>query len=66
MPTTIRAEHVGSLLRPEELLAARAAHRRGALADERLAELEDQAAAAAVKLQQDAGIQVFTDGEVRR
>ncbi|WOX13797.1 cobalamin-independent methionine synthase II family protein [Streptomyces sp. N50] len=67
MPTTtIRAEHVGSLLRPEELLAARAAHRRGALSDKELTELEDQAAAAAVKLQQDAGIQVFTDGEVRR
>jgi 5-methyltetrahydropteroyltriglutamate--homocysteine methyltransferase len=67
MPTTtIRAEHVGSLLRPEELLAARAAHRRGALSDQELTELEDRAAAAAVKLQQDAGIQVFTDGEVRR
>ena len=67
MPTTtIRAEHVGSLLRPEELLTARAAHRRGGLSDEELTELEDRAAAAAVKLQQDAGIQVFTDGEVRR
>ena len=66
MPTTIRAEHVGSLLRPGELLAARAAHRRGEVSGERLAELEDQAATAAVKLQQDAGMQVFTDGEVRR
>jgi 5-methyltetrahydropteroyltriglutamate--homocysteine methyltransferase len=64
--TTIRAEHVGSLLRSEELLAARAEHRRGTLSAERLAEREDVAAAAALKLQQDAGMQVFTDGEVRR
>ncbi|UUU29325.1 cobalamin-independent methionine synthase II family protein [Streptomyces sp. CA-210063] len=64
--TTIRAEHVGSLLRPDELLAAHAEHQRGALPAERLRELEDAAAAAALKLQQDAGIQVFTDGEVRR
>ncbi|MFJ4622494.1 cobalamin-independent methionine synthase II family protein [Streptomyces sp. NPDC088812] len=64
--TTIRAEHVGSLLRPAELLAARAEHERGTLASERLRELEDSAAASAVKLQREAGIQVFTDGEVRR
>src|SRR5262245_45828340 len=66
MSTTIRAEHVGSLLRPPELLEARAAHRRGALPVERLVELEDRAAADAVKLQQDVGMRVFTDGEVRR
>ncbi|MFA3875068.1 cobalamin-independent methionine synthase II family protein [Streptomyces sp. MMCC 100] len=66
MTTTIRAEHVGSLLRPAELLAARAEHRQGALPAERLTELEDAAAAAALKLQRDAGMQVFTDGEVRR
>ncbi|MFC8082850.1 cobalamin-independent methionine synthase II family protein [Streptomyces sp. NPDC057340] len=65
-PTTIRAEHVGSLLRPAELLAARAEHRRGALPTERLTASEDAAAAAALKLQQDTGMQVFTDGEVRR
>ena len=66
MSTTIRAEHVGSLLRPPNLLKARDEHRRGALPAGRLAELEDLAAADAVKLQQDAGMQVFTDGEVRR
>lgn len=67
MPTTtIRAEHVGSLLRPPELPAARSAHHRGELSAAVLAELEDAAAAAAVKLQQEAGMQVFTDGEVRR
>ncbi|WP_406432486.1 cobalamin-independent methionine synthase II family protein [Streptomyces sp. NBC_00631] len=63
---TIRAEHVGSMLRPAELLTARAEHRRGRLPAERLRELEDAAATAALKLQQDTGMQVFTDGEVRR
>ncbi|MFJ3799622.1 cobalamin-independent methionine synthase II family protein [Streptomyces sp. NPDC090088] len=64
--TTIWAEHVGSLLRPAELLTARAEFRRGAMTAERLRELEDAAAAAALKVQGDAGMQVFTDGEVRR
>ncbi|MEU9343476.1 cobalamin-independent methionine synthase II family protein [Streptomyces sp. NPDC048278] len=64
--TTIRAEHVGSLLRPAELVAARAGFRRGAMTAERLRELEDAAATAALRLQEDAGMQVFTDGEVRR
>ncbi|MFK0287455.1 cobalamin-independent methionine synthase II family protein [Streptomyces sp. NPDC090499] len=64
--TTIRAEHVGSMLRPAELLTARAEVRRGTMTAERLRELEDAAATAALKLQEDAGMQVFTDGEVRR
>ncbi|MFG2941442.1 cobalamin-independent methionine synthase II family protein [Streptomyces sp. NPDC048282] len=64
--TTIRAEHVGSLLRPAELLAARAEFRRGTMTAERLRELEDAAATAALKVQEDARMQVFTDGEVRR
>jgi 5-methyltetrahydropteroyltriglutamate--homocysteine methyltransferase len=62
----VRAEHVGSLLRPPELLAARAAHRGGALPGTALAELEERAALEAIALQRDAGIGVFTDGEVRR
>ncbi len=62
----VRAEHVGSLLRPPDLLAARAAHRGGRLPGTTLAELEDHAALEAVALQRDAGVGVFTDGEVRR
>ncbi|MFF0587587.1 TetR/AcrR family transcriptional regulator C-terminal domain-containing protein [Streptomyces sp. NPDC003781] len=42
--------HVGSLLRPAELLAARAEHRRGALPTGRLTASEDAAAAASLKL----------------
>ncbi|MFC5820936.1 cobalamin-independent methionine synthase II family protein [Nonomuraea sp. NPDC050478] len=66
MPTTHHAEHVGSLLRPPELLRAREAHRRGELSEETLAKLTEDAALAAIDLQREAGIEVFTDGEMRR
>jgi 5-methyltetrahydropteroyltriglutamate--homocysteine methyltransferase len=66
MSTTVRAEHVGSLLRPAELLAAQERRERGELTDEQVRELEDRAALDAIALQRDAGIEVFTDGEVRR
>ena len=62
----VRAEHVGSLLRPPELLEARAARARGELDDERLRQVEDEAVMAAIALQRDAGVEVFTDGEMRR
>jgi 5-methyltetrahydropteroyltriglutamate--homocysteine methyltransferase len=66
MATDFHAEHVGSMLRTPELLAARAAHARGEISAEQLREQEDRAALAAVEVQQQAGIKVFTDGEVRR
>jgi len=67
MPKPVHhAEHVGSLLRPPELLEAREAFKRGELSGEALTKLEDDAALAAIQLQRDAGIEVFTDGEVRR
>src|SRR2546430_17484208 len=66
MATTHHAEHVGSLLRPPELLEARAAHAAGRLATEALREAEDRAALAAIAVQREAGMEVFTDGEVRR
>jgi methionine synthase II (cobalamin-independent) len=64
--TDHRAEHVGSLLRPPELLSARSLHAAGLLTDDRLREIEDQAVLAALDLQRDAGFEVFTDGEFRR
>src|SRR6266508_722892 len=64
--TQYRAEHVGSLLRPPELLAAREAYAQGRLSRAQLSEREDRAALAAIELQRDAGIEVFTEGEVRR
>ena len=66
MATNYHAEHVGSLLRPPELLTARAAHARGEITVNRLREVEDEAAVAAIDVQRQAGIQIFTDGEVRR
>jgi 5-methyltetrahydropteroyltriglutamate--homocysteine methyltransferase len=66
MATGYHAEHVGSLLRPPELLEARAAHARGEIGTEQLREAEDRAALAALDVQRQAGIKIFTDGEVRR
>jgi 5-methyltetrahydropteroyltriglutamate--homocysteine methyltransferase len=66
VPVSVHAEHVGSLLRPGYLLDARTRNRTGALTDERLREVEDRAALDAIALQRDAGIEVYTDGEVRR
>jgi methionine synthase II (cobalamin-independent) len=66
MVTKFHAEHVGSLLRPRWLLDARTAHQQGRLDGQALREAEDRAAVQAIELQRDAGIEVFTDGEVRR
>ena len=65
-PPPFRAEHIGSLLRPPELLRARERHAAGELDREALRGIEDQAIARAVKLQEDVGLQVVTDGEFRR
>ena len=61
-----RAEHVGSLLRPAELLEKRSQFQAQLVTAEELRAVEDAAIAAVVKLQQDVGIQSITDGEMRR
>src|SRR6188472_7365 len=61
-----RADHVGSLLRPQPLLEARARHAAGEIDDDALRELEDRSVAEVVALQRDAGLQTATDGELRR
>jgi 5-methyltetrahydropteroyltriglutamate--homocysteine methyltransferase len=61
-----RADHVGSLLRPPSLLAARERRRRDEITAEELTRLEDAAIAEVVKLQEDIGLQAVTDGEFRR
>jgi methionine synthase II (cobalamin-independent) len=61
-----RADHVGSLLRPQELLDARERHARGEIDDAELSGVEDEAIREVVKLQEDAGLQSATDGEFRR
>ncbi|MGB7469707.1 MAG: hypothetical protein WBW58_10090, partial [Candidatus Acidiferrum sp.] len=62
MAHTIRADHIGSLLRPPDLLQAR---QTGANA-ERLRELEDQHILRVLAKQKELGFEVFTDGELRR
>ncbi len=71
-PTTMRttppfrADHVGSLLRPPSLLAARDDFAAGTIGAEHLRAVEDAAIADAVTMQADAGLQSATDGEFRR
>ncbi len=66
MSDIYRADHVGSLLRPKALLDAWDRHDRGEVTDQELAAIEDEAIVHALKLQKDAGVDVFTDGEFRR
>jgi 5-methyltetrahydropteroyltriglutamate--homocysteine methyltransferase len=61
-----RADHVGSLLRPASLLAARDEFAAGQLDAAQLRAVEDAAIAAVVDLQAQVGLQSATDGEFRR
>ncbi len=61
-----RADHVGSLLRPPELLQARDAFAAGALDAAELRGIEDDAIRTAVRRQEDVGLRAVTDGEFRR
>jgi 5-methyltetrahydropteroyltriglutamate--homocysteine methyltransferase len=60
------ADHVGSLLRPKEVLDAREKHQAGHLTAEALRRVEDAAIRKLVKMQEDIGLQSATDGEMRR
>ena len=66
MTTTYRADHVGSLLRPPEVLKAHAAHAEGKVSAEQLREIEDKAILTALDLQRQVGLDVLSDGEYRR
>ena len=61
-----RAEHIGSLLRPQDLIDARLSHEGGDMDEEELRELEDLSIRDAVRLQEDIGLEIITDGEFRR
>ena len=61
-----RADHVGSLLRPQKLLEARANWKGGKLTFEALQNIEDEAIREVVKLQENVGLKAITDGEFRR
>src|ERR671932_1081560 len=66
MAQRYRADHVGSLLRPPELLQARQDFNQGRMTSEQLREVEDRAVLQALELQRKVGIDVYTGGEYRR
>lgn len=62
-----RADHVGSLLRPDSVKAARRKHFDDKSIDAaELKAVEDEAIRDVIKLQEDVGIPAITDGEIRR
>src|SRR5712691_10678067 len=61
-----RADHVGSLLRPPQLMKARDDFADGRIDAEALATVEDEANRDIVRKQEEAGLQSATDGEFRR
>jgi methionine synthase II (cobalamin-independent) len=66
MAEPYRADHVGSLLRPPELLQARADFSEGRIDAEQLREVEDAAVLKALDLQREVGIDIYSGGEYRR
>jgi 5-methyltetrahydropteroyltriglutamate--homocysteine methyltransferase len=61
-----RADHVGSLLRPPELLRAREDFASGHISADKLRGIEDKAIREVVRMQEEVGLQSATDGEFRR
>ena len=66
MPTIYRAETIGSLLRPHYLLEAREALEQGRIDTAEFKRVEDRAVDSAIALQEGVGLDVVTDGELRR
>lgn len=61
-----RAEHLGSLKRPKELLEKRAQLEKGEISQAELTPVEDKAIKAILEVQREAGLKALTDGEFRR
>jgi 5-methyltetrahydropteroyltriglutamate--homocysteine methyltransferase len=66
MTQQYHADHIGSLLRPPHLLAARAQYAEGRLSGEELRGVEDQAILDILDVQRQTGIPIYSDGEYRR
>ena len=66
MSIAYRAEQVGSLLRPPELLDMRAAVSEGRANADQLRAVEDRAIAEALRKQREIGLDILSDGEMRR
>ena len=63
---TVHSDVVGSLLRPPELLQAQKQLAAGAISATQFKEIEDRAVDKAIALQEAVGLEVVTDGEMRR
>src|SRR5262245_3333489 len=61
-----RADHIGSLLRPEKLRRAFRRHATGESSDVEFERIQDECILAAVTMQEEIGLSVVTDGEFRR
>jgi 5-methyltetrahydropteroyltriglutamate--homocysteine methyltransferase len=61
-----RADHVGSLLRPPALKAAREKFAKGAIPAAELKAVEDREIERVIKKQEEVGLEAITDGEFRR
>ncbi|MGH7248535.1 MAG: 5-methyltetrahydropteroyltriglutamate--homocysteine S-methyltransferase, partial [Pseudomonadota bacterium] len=66
MQPPFRADHVGSLIRPDALVAARDATERGEIAPAELLRIQHQAIRDVVRLQEEIGLRLATDGEYNR
>src|SRR6516164_44980 len=60
------ADHVGSLLRPQVLRQAFRRHAATEIADDEFERIQDDCIRAAVRMQEEIGLEVATDGEFRR
>lgn len=65
-PVHAHTDVVGSLLRPAELLEAQRRFAEGALTPAEFKKVEDRAVDEAIRLQEECGLDVVTDGEMRR
>ncbi len=61
-----RADHVGSLLRPKQVLQARDEFSRGEISADQLTRIEDEAIREIIRMQGEVGLKSVTDGELRR
>jgi 5-methyltetrahydropteroyltriglutamate--homocysteine methyltransferase len=61
-----RADHVGSLLRPPALKEARVKRQRNEITDDALRAVEDREIEKAIRKQEEIGLKLATDGELRR
>jgi 5-methyltetrahydropteroyltriglutamate--homocysteine methyltransferase len=66
MLTDFHSDVIGSLLRPRHLSEARAAIQAGRMTAAEFKEIEDRAVDEAIALQEGCGLDVITDGELRR